>query len=192
MQMNPHEVPDTTRGCAVPAAIDTARLRLACWQAADADELLPVLQSNWEHLSPWIPARVATPSPLPELQARLAEYAAKFMANIEWRYAIRDARNYKLLGEVAMFPRSATGRVPLAGADRAELGYWLRSDENGNGYATEATQALLTVARALERFAHFEIRCDPDNTRSAAVPRRLGFSERPSGSETTVLFCLNA
>lgn len=54
-------------------------------------------------------------------------------------------------------------------------GYWLRADATGRGYATEATRAAMAVAAALPGITRLEIRCDPRNTRSAAVPRRLGF-----------------
>jgi RimJ/RimL family protein N-acetyltransferase len=39
--------------------------------------------------------------------------------------------------------------VPLAEADRAELGYWLRADETGRGYVTEAVGVVLELARPI-------------------------------------------
>jgi len=175
---------------AVPALIRTARLLLRSWQSTGADELLPILEANWDYLSPWIPARVATPAPVPQLGERLAGCAAKFEGNAEWRYAIFRTRDQNMLGEVSLFPRSATGRVPLAEADRAELGYWLRADENGQGFATEATAAVLAVAKTIQRFTQFEIRCDARNLRSAAVPRRLDFQRMTPEPDGTDLYWL--
>lgn len=56
-----------------------------------------------------------------------------------------------------------------------EIGYWLRTSAQGYGYVTEAVQILAGFV-----FDNFDaqrvfIRCDSLNTRSAAVPRRLGF-----------------
>ena len=157
-----------------PGALQTERLHLRCWQSDDADELLPLLIANAEHLGAWIPEQVAKPAPLPDLAERLAGYAANFAAQREWRFAIFASRDDSLLGEASLFPRSAAGRVPYADADRLEIGYWLRADATGRGYATEAAQALLDLAASLPRMLRVEIRCDARNIASAAVPRRLG------------------
>jgi RimJ/RimL family protein N-acetyltransferase len=81
-----------------------------------------------------------------------------------------------ILGELSLFPRDASGRVPFPAADRVEIGYWLRKDLTGRGYATEATRAMVELAASLRRVRCIEIRCDDRNERSAAIPRRLGFT----------------
>ncbi len=159
----------------VPIEIRTARLLLRPWSATDAADLLPILEANHPHLSPWIPARVANPAPVPVLAERLAAFHADFAAAREWRYALFTLDESMMLGEAGLFPRSASGRVPFADADRVELGYWLRGDATGQGYATEATRAAMAIAAAVPSFAQAEIRCDARNGASAAVPRRLGF-----------------
>jgi ribosomal-protein-serine acetyltransferase len=160
----------------VPAEIQTERLSLRPWRSEDAAALHPILETNWEHLGPWIPARVATPAPIPVLAERLAGFANEFAADREWRYAMLARTDAKVLGEVGLFPRSSTARVPFADADRVELGYWLRLDETGRGIVTEAVRAVLDVAAAIERFTLAEIRCDARNEKSSAVPKRLGFA----------------
>jgi RimJ/RimL family protein N-acetyltransferase len=160
---------------AVPLEIRTARLLLRPWRAEDAADLQPVLEANRDHLGPWIPARVATPAPVPILAERLAGFAADFSADREWRFGM-FSREGRLVGEVALFPRSAAGRVPFMEADRVELGYWLRADETGQGLVTEAAIAVLTVASHIPRFSRVEIRCDARNGPSAAIPARLGFT----------------
>src|SRR4051812_48508032 len=134
----------------VPTEIQTDRLLLRPWQPSDADALHPILETNWEHLGPWIPARVATPAPVPVLAERLAGFAAEFLADREWRYAMLTRADAKVLGEVSLFPRSATARVPFADADRVELGYWLRSDETGRGIVTEAVQAAVDLVATID------------------------------------------
>jgi RimJ/RimL family protein N-acetyltransferase len=52
---------------------------------------------------------------------------------------------------------------------------------SGDG-ATRASRALTNAALALDGITTVCIRCDAANTRSAAVPRRLGFSL--AGTET--------
>ncbi len=162
----------------VPGTIHTARLLLRAWHPRDAAALKPVLERNVEYLAPWIPAHAATPAPVLELEQRLASYASDFAVDNAWRYAVYNLAGATLLGAASLHPRVEHERVPYAESDRVEMGYWIREDMMGRGYATEAARALLATASALPRFGMAEIRCDERNTPSAAVPRRLGFALR--------------
>lgn len=159
----------------IPTTLRTRRLFLRPWTAADAPALHPVLVANLARLAPWIPAHVATPIPLPELAQRLAGFADDFASGRAYRYALLTRHGADLIGEVDLFPRAATERVPLSAADHVELGYWLDAASTGQGLATEAAGALLAVAATLPGMTHVEIRCEAANTKSAAVPQRLGF-----------------
>ena len=159
----------------IPPTLRTARLLLRPWAATDAMALQPILAADIDHLGPWIPAHVSMPVPVPELAERLAGFADDFAADRAFRYALLAPDGGRVFGEVDLFPRTATGRVPLAAANHVELGYWLSSDATGQGLATEATRALLAVAMNLPGMTHVEIRCDSANAPSAAVPERLGF-----------------
>ena len=175
----------------VPLEIRTERLLIRPWGADLAAALEPVLRSNHEYLAPWIPARVATPASVKELEARLAGFRAEFDANREWRYALLSPDAAAVYGDVGLFPRDATRRVPLVDADRVEVGYWLRQDLMGRGLATEATRAALDVAKSLGGMLQVEIRCDARNLPSAAIPQRLGFTlahveREPNGTDLQV------
>jgi RimJ/RimL family protein N-acetyltransferase len=159
----------------VPAELRTARLLLRPWRSEDAPALHPILEANWAHLGPWIPARIATPAPIPVLAERLSGFAADFAADREWRFAMLTRDDNRVLGELSLFPRSAAGRVPYPDADRVELGYWLRADATGHGLVTEAAEAVLAMAATLPHVSQVEIRCDARNAPSSAIPRRLGF-----------------
>ena len=178
---------EATRGIAsalvtLPGEIRTPRLLLRPWRPQDAEQLAPILVRDVPHLSPWIPARVAEPAPPEELAKRLSDFAADFDAARGFRFALLHAPSGELLGEIDLFPRDASGRVPLIQSDRAEVGYWLRSDRTGGGLATEAVQAIIDAAIRLGRFTHIEIRCDVANVRSAALPARIGFERSPDVS----------
>jgi len=172
---------------AMPIELRTARLLLRPWRADDAPALLPILAANWAHLGPWIPARVATPVPEPELAERLAGFAAEFAADREWRYGMFEPNGTTVLGEVGLYPRSAAARASYAEADRVELGYWLRADATGQGLVTEASRAVLAAAATLPHLSHVEIRCDARNAPSAAIPRRLGFVLESTVSQPAVV-----
>jgi RimJ/RimL family protein N-acetyltransferase len=68
-----------------------------------------------------------------------------------------------------------TGLHTRVGAGAREIGYWIHKDHINQGLATEAAAALTKVAFLVDRVARIEIHCDPNNVRSAAVPRKLGF-----------------
>jgi len=159
----------------IPVTLRTSRMLLRSWNPADALALAPILAANVAHLGPWIPAHVATPAPLPALAERLAGFAADFAAGRTFRYALLTSDESQVLGEADLFPRGATGRVPLGSADHVELGYWLDAAATGRGFATEAIRALLDVAAAVPGMSHVEIRCASENGPSAALPQRLGF-----------------
>lgn len=166
--------PDHTPLMPAPNEFQTARLLLRRWCADDAVHLHPILEANEAHLKPWIPWRVAEPAPVERLRERLSGFESAFDEGREWRYAIFTRGARELVGEVGLFPRAATGRVPFALADRLEIGYFLRKDATGQGFAAEAAQGALDIAMALG-VLRVEIRCDERNLPSAAVPRRLGF-----------------
>lgn len=164
------------RASTPPTHLRSERLLLRRWRADDAARLHPILEVNVEHLKPWIPWTTAEPVPVPELEARLTRFNADFDAGIAFRYAILTLDERTLLGGASLHPRSGDARVPFASADHIEIGYWLRADATGRGYATEAARAMLEVARALPHMDRVLIRCDPRNAPSAAVPARLGFT----------------
>ncbi|MGE3662480.1 MAG: GNAT family N-acetyltransferase [Pseudonocardia sp.] len=58
-----------------------------------------------------------------------------------------------------------------------ELGYWLHPAHTGRGLVTEAAGLLVEQAFTLPEVAAVEIWHDAANTASAAVPRRLAFTE---------------
>ena len=161
----------------VPEQLRTPRLLLRRWRATDAAELAPILEANVAHLARWIPARVATPAPAAELMGRLEAYVAAFDAGREWRYALVAREGPRLLGEVSLFPRNEAGRVSFGArdVDHIEIGYWLRADATGQGFATEAASAATALALSLPGMSRVTIHCDEHNAPSAALPRRLGF-----------------
>ena len=59
---------------------------------------------------------------------------------------------------------------------RTELGYWISRDEEGKGLVTRASKILISHAICEWNMNRIEIRCATMNTRSSAVPKRLGFT----------------
>lgn len=60
---------------------------------------------------------------------------------------------------------------------QTELGYWLGAQHQGKGLMTAACRAMITYAVDEMKLLRVEIRCAVGNTKSQAIPLRLGFTE---------------
>lgn len=73
------------------------------------------------------------------------------------------------------------GAIGFVGFDvlvrKTEIGYWIDAEAEGGGIISRATKALIDYAFIELSMNRIEIRCAASNRRSAAVPRRLGFTE---------------
>ena len=59
---------------------------------------------------------------------------------------------------------------------KVEIGYWLLKRMTGKGIATRATGKMINLAFRNLKMNRIQIRCGVGNTRSSAIPRRLGFT----------------
>jgi len=113
---------------------------------------------------PWA-REVPTPA---ELRSVLEAGEAAFEADQEWDYTVNEPASDSLVGGAGLHRRG--------GPDIVDIGYWIRSDRTGMGYATAAAKALtdaaFTLVPGVERV---EIHMDRANEASAAVPRKLGY-----------------
>ncbi len=59
---------------------------------------------------------------------------------------------------------------------KVEIGYWIGRAFQGKGIITDACRAVLDYAFHDLRLNRIEVQCATGNSKSAAVPRRLGFT----------------
>lgn len=90
-------------------------------------------------------------------------------------WASGDAYQYAITSDGVVV--GSCGLVRRIGPGGLEIGYWLRPADTGRGLVTAAAAALVREAFALPEVDRVEIIHDLANTRSAGVPRRLGFTE---------------
>jgi RimJ/RimL family protein N-acetyltransferase len=130
-----------------------------------------------------------------EMTARIGDAAiVRNLANAPWATTGLDAgdpadpRCPQLLVTLLTSDGSEViGCAGLApGADGIELGYWIARERGGQGYATEAVRALLSLARTLGHRRIVANHCQ-DNHASGAVLRKAGF--RATG-QTRLRFCI--
>ena len=111
------------------------------------------------------------------------ESIVRNLGRAPWPYTMDDARSFAALPQDQRLPHflvtvPGTGVIGSAGMGEhegePELGYWIARDHWGRGYATEAADAVLRIARTLGHrrvvAGHFT-----DNPASGKVLRKLGF-----------------
>ncbi|WP_047457483.1 GNAT family N-acetyltransferase [Rhizobium rhizogenes] len=151
--------------------LETSRLILTMWDRGDA-ELIRQLRSTIDttrYLSG------ATPWTLEKAEERLKTWFGEQVRDGVTKYKILRRDDGRFIGR-AGFSRFQEER----GRGEFELGYSLRREAWGNGYATEIAGALADwffkrgVAKEFIAFTH------PENTASQRVLRKIGMRERPS------------
>lgn len=148
--------------------IETKRLVVRCYHPSDAPLLAESITESLEHLRPWMPWAYAEPEPLEAKVQRLKQFRGLFDLGQDFIYGIFNLEETKLVG--------GTGLHTRLGDHELEIGYWIHKDHINQGLVTESTAALIKVAFELIRVQRIEIHCDPGNTASAAIPRKLGFT----------------
>ncbi|CAN90760.1 acetyltransferase, GNAT family [Sorangium cellulosum So ce56] len=150
-----------------PDRILTARLTLRAWRPEDAPLIREAINTSLAHLRPWMPWAAHEPSSMEATTALLEKFRDDFTEGRDFHYGIFTRDERAVLGGTGLHPRIGPGAL--------EIGYWLRETATRCGYATEAVAGLTRVALEELGVSRVEIRCDPRNTASAAVPRRLGY-----------------
>jgi len=163
---------------ALPSEVPTPRLVLRSWRKSDAPALKVVLDTNLPHLQEWLPWAMSEPSPIGLLEERLDFFARQFDAGEEWLFAIWSRNGDTLLGGAGLHPRIGEGGL--------EMGYWLQAAATGQGFMTEAAEALTRLALRQPGIDRVQIRCDPENHSSASVARRLGYRQLPTIPNATI------
>lgn len=152
----------------IPESLSTDRLELRRWAVTDLDEVMEAIEASIESLQPWMPwAADGVPTREDELTA-LRAGAVSFDRDADWPFTVVEAETGTLVGGCGLHRTDRPEQV--------EIGYWIRTDRQRRGYATEAAGALADAAfRHLPWVDEIVIRMDRANAASARVPEKLGF-----------------
>lgn len=148
--------------------LTTARLLLRAFEPADAGALYATIEASRAHIARWLtwtPQHASVEDSRAVIQRLIAQWDQGVCT-----YGVFARESGELLGGLGLHLREAD--VPSY-----EIGYWLAAPAEGHGYITEATTALVEYVFGELGARRIEIRCNALNTRSAAVARRLGFTE---------------
>ena len=150
-----------------PYRIETARLVLRCYAPADAPLVKEAVDASLEHLLPWMDWARVEPQPVEAKAELLRGFRAQFESGESYVYGVFDRDETRLLGGSGLHRRGGPGAL--------EIGYWVRSDALRQGIATEVTAVLARAAFEHCEAVRVNVQIDPQNVRSAPVPRKLGF-----------------
>jgi len=147
------------------------RVYLRWPQPGDHPAWARLRERSRDFLVPWEPAWPPDALSLPAFARRLRAHREDSRRGTGYMFLVFRTRDDVLLGGVTV------SQLRRGAGASAEIGYWLGREHGGQGYMTEALQALLPHAFRTLSLNRLEAACLPDNLRSKAVLARLGFQQ---------------
>jgi ribosomal-protein-serine acetyltransferase len=143
-----------------------AHTELRLLQEADAEGLFALTEENSAYLREWLPWVDGT---------RTVEDSRRFV-----REGLRQLANNNGFHVGIWYQNKLTGVVGYNYVNherrQTELGYWLAEKYQGKGLMTNSCRVLITHSFDVLKMKRVEIRCAVGNTKSCAIPKRLGFT----------------
>ncbi|MCF7798162.1 MAG: GNAT family N-acetyltransferase [Lentisphaeria bacterium] len=141
-------------------------IHLDCIRHQYAQDIFKLIDTNRQHLQPWLP------------WVDISLTVEDTQAFIERMDAAREKET--VVCTVIFVENEIAGLVDLHAIDttnkHASIGYWLGKQYEGLGIMTRAVEALIRYGFMKLQLERIEICVVPDNTRSRAIPERLGFT----------------
>lgn len=148
------------------SARSTERLTLVPLSTALTNGMWAASDASLPDLRPWMAwAHTASPEETVKFAAR-AE--AQWVAGTAFHFAI--VLDGEVIGGVGVEVRGPLDRL-------GELGYWVRTDRCGQGYATEASSSVVEFGFEEAGLHRLELRAGVDNRASQRVAEKLGFQQ---------------
>lgn len=140
-------------------------LKLVLPLAQHAEEITSVVRENLDVLKPWMPWAT---------DAYSIESAREFI-----RFNLSEFAGNGSFSASVMFDEKFVGAVGFHHLDlknkSAHIGYWLVKEAQGKGIMTRCCRALFDYLFDELKLNRIQINCNVENTKSRAIPERLGF-----------------
>jgi len=149
-----------------PRKIDQA-LTLSLLSEQHAQSLFILTDSNREFLQPWFPWIEFTLDVNDTIKFIEAQY--ELYRNKQSVQVVVE-RGVDIIGMVDFHEIDLANEV-------GRIGYWLGEQFNGHGYMTSVVKEMVSIGFNELGFNRIEIQCATDNTKSRAIPERLGFTQ---------------
>lgn len=143
---------------------ETSRLLLCPYEAEDVALLYPIVSD------PITMSHYPEPFSMEKTQAWIKRSLELYTSEGFGRYGVLLKEGGEYIGDVGFF------RSVVNGNDEIDLGYILDKKHWGRGYATEAAQACMDLARKHGWFTRVVVQMAHSNVTSRKVAERLGAS----------------
>lgn len=148
----------------LPDELDTERLLLRRPVQSDGAGLYGIYSDI--SVVRWLSWPVYTDSD--KLVADIAQYDERWSKGEEYYWVIELKNTSLVIGSIA---------CGVSGTD-ADIGFMLGADHQGQGYATEAAQAIVTTLKAVDRINRIVALVANGNDASEAVLKKIGLRYR--------------
>ncbi|RZI46916.1 GNAT family N-acetyltransferase [Candidatus Finniella inopinata] len=149
----------------LPVPFYTSRLMIRPMMPGDGPAVWAAVEESRPQIRKWLPW-VDDVKCWQDSEKSARQFYANFILRRDFNFCIFKGDVY--VGGCGL--RNVNWDVPSA-----TVAYWCRESLQGQGYVTEAVGALTLYAFKEMGFKRLVIRCELENTKSAAVANRLGF-----------------
>jgi ribosomal-protein-serine acetyltransferase len=136
------------------------------FELRDAETIFAVVERNREHLRKWLPWVEGTHSP---------EDVRPFILRAQAQFEAGQGPNAGVWVDGVLAGNVGCHAIHWANRN-CSLGYWIDAAQQGKGLITRCCAAMLDYLFDELHLHRVEIRCGTGNTRSCAIPERLGFT----------------
>lgn len=151
----------------IPEILETERLRIAATRAGAGRTINAAVAESHAALRPWMPW-AKTLQTVEESERHCREMQAKWHTREVLDFCFLRRGDGAFLGKGGL--HTIEWDIP-----KFEIGYWIRTASARQGIATEATGALVEMARDSLGARRIEITCDARNAASRRVAEKCGF-----------------
>lgn len=146
-------------------------LELKEYELPVAEALYNLVNKNRKRLEQSFPITVDACDTLENAKFLILRFVHERQNGIMLTYGIYLKDNPKLIGHI--FAKSIEWKI-----SKCELGYWIDSDYEGQGYATEALNLLTSYCFETLKIKNLFIRIIPGNVASRKVAEKAGFTKQ--------------
>jgi len=141
------------------------KLELRTLVSGNADEVFEVIDQNRKHLRPWLPWVDNVKSPYNTRQT-IERWRRQFKDKSDYVFGIFSGGNY--IGNIGLHDTNSNNKSAM-------VGYWLAENYQGKGIMTDCVRVLMNFGFDELDLNRIWLCCASGNTKSGAIPERLGF-----------------
>ncbi|WP_028775989.1 GNAT family N-acetyltransferase [Shimazuella kribbensis] len=142
-----------------------SEVQLRLMQQKDSPVIFQLVERSRPYLGKFLPW-VEHMKSLEDYKAVIQRWLLQFAENKGFQSGIYFQGDF--IGMIGIHPIDWTAKMTA-------IGYWLDEKHQGKGIMTQCCQKVMHICFEEYELNRLEIRCDPENEKSRAIPKRLGF-----------------